>query len=139
MSDRRRRRRAGPPNSGGSFAGRAIGTIFNTVFVVVAAMLIYRGSVLAYQYGIRIFGEPPMSEEPGQEIVVMVADGKDFEGIAEILYQNGLVRDATLFRLQELLSNYAEDGFQEGTYKLSTAMTPDEMMDILAGNGEEEQ
>ena len=139
MSDRKRRKHVGPPDSGRGFAGRAVSTIFNAVFFVVAAMLIYRGSVLAYQYGIRLFGEPPMSEAPGQEIVVMVTDGKDFDGIAEILKQNGLIRDTTLFRIQEVLSNYAEDGFQEGTYKLSTAMTPDEMMDIMAGNGGEEQ
>ena len=72
MSNQKRRKHAGPPGSGGGFAGRAIGTVFNAVFVAVAAMLIYRGSVLAYQYGVRIFGEPPMSEAPGQEIVVMV-------------------------------------------------------------------
>lgn len=120
------------------FAGNAVGTIFNFVLVVVAAMLIYRFSVSAYQYGIRIFGEPAMSEAPGREVVVTVTDGKDFEGIAKSVYDGGLIRDEKLFRIQELLSNYSKDGFKEGTYTLSTAMTPEEMMDIMAGVGSAE-
>ncbi|MDO4333255.1 MAG: endolytic transglycosylase MltG [Eubacteriales bacterium] len=116
-------------------ASGAIGMIINIVVVVVAVMLVYRFSVSAYQYGVRIFGEPAMSAAPGEEVVVTVTDGMDFDGIAETLYDNGLVRDKTLFKIQEMLSNYAEDGFKEGTYTLSTAMTPDEMMDVLAGSG----
>ena len=44
-----------------SVAQSAVGTIFNIVLVVVAAMLIYRFAVSAYQYGVRIYGEPPVS------------------------------------------------------------------------------
>ena len=55
----------------------------------------------------------------------------------QTLYDSGLIRDKTLFRIQELLSNYAEDGFAEGTYTLSTAMTPEELMDAMAGSGED--
>lgn len=120
-----------------NIAGSAVGTIFNIVLVVVAAMLIYRFSVSAYQYGIRIFGEPPMSEAPGTEVVVTIEDGMDFEGIAQTLYDNGLIRDVNLFRIQELLSNYSEDGFNEGEYKLSTAMTPEEMMDTMGASSED--
>lgn len=117
-------------------AGGAVGMIFNVVIVVVAVMLVYRFSVTAYQYGIRIFGEPAMSAAPGEEVVVTVTDGMDFDSIAQTLYDNGLVRDKTLFKIQEMLSNYAEDGFAEGTYTLTTAMTPEEMMDVMAGTGE---
>lgn len=120
-----------------SIAGGAVGTVFNIVLVVVAAMLIYKFSISAYQYGVRIFGEPALSEAPGTEVTVIVTDGRDFDGIAETLYANGLIRDEKLFRIQELLSNYAEDGFKEGEYTLSTAMTPEEMMDVMAGSGED--
>ncbi len=120
-----------------SIAGGAVGTIFNIVLLVVAAMLIYKFSISAYQYGVRIFGEPPVSEAPGTEVTITVTDGKDFDGIAETLYDNGLIRDESLFKLQERLSNYAKDGFKEGEYKLSTSMTPEEMMDIMAGSGED--
>lgn len=120
-----------------SIAGGAVGTVFNIVLLVVAAMLIYRFSISAYQYGVRIFGEPAVSEAPGTEVIITITDGKDFDGIAEKLYDNGLVRDKTLFKIQEFLSNYTEDGFKEGEYTLSTAMTPEEMMDTMAGSGED--
>lgn len=120
-----------------NIAGGAVGTVFNIVLLVVAAMLIYRFSISAYQYGVRIFGEPAVSEAPGTEVIITITDGKDFDGIAEKLYDNGLVRDKTLFKIQEFLSNYTEDGFKEGEYTLSTAMTPEEMMDTMAGSGED--
>lgn len=115
-------------------AGGAVSMIFNIVVIVVAVMLIYRFSISAYHYGIRIYGEPAMSAAPGTEVTITITDGMDFEGIAEMVYENGLVRDKTLFRIQEFLSNYSEDGFVEGTYTLSTAMTPEEMMDVM-GSG----
>lgn len=129
--------------SGGSMmkdlAGGAVGMVFNVVVVVVAVMLIYRFSVSAYHYGTRIYGEPPVSPAPGRDVTMTVTDGMDFDGIADMIYENGLVRDRNLFRLQEFLSNYAKDGFAEGTYTLSTAMTPEEMMDVMAGSGENGQ
>ena len=115
-----------------SVAQSAVGTVFNIVLVVVAAMLIYHFAVSAYQYGVRIYGEAP-----GTEVTVTITDGMDFKGIAEQLCDKGLVREKTLFYIQELLSNYSEDGFTEGEYTLSTAMTPDEMMDIMGADGEE--
>lgn len=136
MSNHKTKKRAESRSVAKNVAGGAIGMIFNIVVLVVAAMLIYRCSISAYHYGIRIYGEPAMAPAPGTEVTVTVTDGMDFEGIAEMMYDNGLVRDKTLFRIQEWLSNYSEDGFAEGTYTLSTAMTPEEMMDVMGGSGE---
>lgn len=136
MSDQRKRQGANGRSSGSmakSVAGSAVGTIFNIVLFVVAAMLIYRFSISAFNYGVRIFGEPAMDASPGREVEITVTDGKDFDSIADALYKNGLIRDEALFKLQEKLSNYAKDGFKEGTYTLNTSMTPDEMMDVMGG------
>ena len=102
-----------------------------------AVMLIYYFAVSAYQYGVRIYGEPAISEEPGTEINVTITDGMDFKGIAKQLYEKGLVREERLFYIQERLSNYSEDGFVAGDYVLSTAMTPDEMMDVMGAGGDD--
>lgn len=137
MSNQKQRTRAeGRVRTNNIIAG-AVGTVINIVLVVVAAMLVYKYAIAAYQYGVRIFGEPAMDVAPGTAVVVEVTDGMDFDGIAQTLYENGLIRDKKLFRLQELLSNYAKEGFTEGTYTLTTAMTADEMMDVMAGDGED--
>lgn len=119
-------------------AAGAVGAIFQVVLLVVVVMVIYRFSVSAYHFGVRIFGEPPMSEAPGVEVTVEITDGMDFEGIAQQFYDKGLVRDKNLFWLQEYLSNYTEDGFVTGTYTVTTAMTPEEMMDVIGGLIKEE-
>ena len=138
MSNHKQKTAAGRKAKTNNIVAGAVGTVINVVLVVVAVMLVYKFSISAYQYGVRIFGEPPMSAKPGTEVVVEVTDGMDFDGIAEMLYANGLIRDKKLFRLQELLSNYSEDGFTEGTYTLTTAMTAEEMMDIM-GAGEDSE
>ena len=120
-------------NSLENWAAGIVGGIFNIVLVVVIIMVIYRFSVSAYHYGIRIFGEPPMSEAPGVEVTVEITDGMDFDGIAQQFYDKGLVRDKNLFKLQEYLSNYTKDGFIEGTHTVTTAMTAEEMMDVIGG------
>lgn len=120
-------------------AGGVVGMIFDVVIVIVAVMLIYRFSISAYQYGFRLYGEPAMSEAPGREVTVTITDGMDFDGIAKMMYENGLTRDERLFKIQEKLSNYGEDGFVKGTYTLTTAMTPEEIMDVLGGLGGEAQ
>lgn len=107
------------------------------VLIIVAVMLIYYLAVSAYQYGVRIYGEPAISEEPGTEINVTITDGMDFKGIAKQLCEKGLVREERLFYIQERLSNYSEDGFVAGDYVLSTAMTPDEMMDVMGAGGDD--
>ena len=64
-----------------NIAGGAVGTIFNAVLIIVAVMLIYYFAVSAYQYGVRIYGEPAISEEPGTEINVTITDGMDLKGL----------------------------------------------------------
>ena len=44
-----------------------------------------------------------------------------------MMEEKGLTRDATLFALQYLLSEYKEE-VKPGTYEVSTAMTAEEIM-----------
>ena len=55
--------------------------------------------------------------------------------IGNTLQEKGLVRDGRLFALQYLLSEYKKD-WKHGTYELSTAMTAEEMMEVMAGQTE---
>ena len=51
--------------------------------------------------------------------------------IGQILEDKGLIRDAKLFYIQNLLSHY-KDKLQPGTYVLNTSMTMEEMMEIMS-------
>ena len=64
-------------------------------------------------------------------------EGETAKEIGANLEKNGLIRDAALFRIQEMLSAY-KDEMKPGTYELSTSMTTDEMMAIMSMGAEEE-
>lgn len=117
-------------------------SIFSTVFKIVVAiiivMLVYKWSVSAYQYGQRVFNEPPVSMGSGRAVTVVVNEGDTAKEIAGMLEKKGLIRDAELFIIQEMLSEY-KDKMKPGTYELSTAMTTEEMMEIMSTVQEEQE
>ncbi len=121
---------------GGQIVGAVVETVIKVVVAAIVVMFIYRYSIMAYDYGYRIFGEEPVDAEPGRDISIQVADGDEAEDIGRMLEEKGLIRDANLFVIQEKLSGL-EDGIAAGTYELNTAMTVGEMLDIMIAAGEE--
>ncbi len=77
-----------------------------------------------------------MEAEPGRDVSIEVAESDDAEDIALMLEQKGLIRDASLFMILEKLSG-SETGISAGTYQLNTAMTVEEMLDIMLSASEE--
>ncbi len=63
-------------------------------------------------------------------IKVEVPMGSSIDDIAEILYENGLIRSTGVFKIMVDLSNKANK-MQAGKYELSKSMTIDEMIDKL--------
>ncbi|MBQ6844890.1 MAG: endolytic transglycosylase MltG [Agathobacter sp.] len=111
------------------------GTILLILLVAYGTM---RASMIAYDFGYRVFTEPAMEEKPGTDVVVTIEKSMDAKDIAAHLLEKGLVRDANLFWLQYQLSAYKGE-LIEGTYTLNTSMTAKEMMVIMAEAGEEEE
>lgn len=100
-------------------------------FVIVVIVLISRFSSLAYDYGYHIFNQVPVSSGTGRTVTVTISEGDSASTIADKLASVGLITDKNLFKLQEKLSDYS--GMEvPGTYELSTAMTPEEMLQIMA-------
>ena len=78
-------------------AGMAVHSVIKIVVIVLVVMVIYRLGSMAFEYGERIFGEPPMADAPGTDIEIMIQNGDDVKVIAQKLEDAGLVRDAGLF------------------------------------------
>ena len=114
-----------------------LGTVLKVVIAVLVIMFGYKGAVVAYDYGYRVFKEEPVAESPGVDVTVEITVGKSALQIGEILEAKGLIRDAKLFYVQNLLSNY-KDKLQAGVYTLNTAMTMEEMMAVMSPASEEE-
>ena len=101
-------------------------------FVIIVIMLISKYSKLAYSYGYQIFNQSAVSSGTGRTVSFTVKSGDDVDTIADNLAGLGLIKDKTLFKLQERFSEYHEKE-KPGTYELSTAMTPEEMLTVMSG------
>ena len=115
--------------------GAVLGAILKVAFAVIVVYLVYTGASTCYDYGYRIFTEPAISSGEGRKITVTLTSDMSATEIGNTLQEKGLVRDGRLFALQYLLSEYKKD-WKPGTYELSTAMTAEEMMEVMAGQTE---
>lgn len=106
-------------------------------FALMLLLLIIYGtmkvSFTAFDFGYRVFTESAIDEEPGETIEVTIEESMDDLAIGKLLVEKGLVRDPYLFWLQYKLSAYSGE-IVPGTYTLTTAMEPREMMIIMAAN-----
>ena len=114
-----------------SVVGAVLGTIFRIVCTVLIVVVIYKGAVFCYDYGYRIFTEPAISTGTGRTVTVTIPKGMSAKEMGELLAKQGLVEDPTLFILQYYASEYRKD-IKPGTFELSTAMTAEEMMKVMA-------
>lgn len=112
-------------------------TVFKVVVAIIIVMLVYKWSLTAYEYGQRVFNEPPMTAGDGRTVTIVVEEGDGAKEIGAALENYGLIRDAELFVIQEMLSSY-KDKMKPGAYELNTSMTTDEMMAIMSNGAEEE-
>lgn len=101
--------------------------------VVFAYIIIYifRIAIAAYDYGYRVFTEPPLSYGEGRIISVYIEEDNSALDVGKMLQEKGLIRDGRLFMIQELLSeNHGK--IQPGVYDLNTNMTSQEMLAVIA-------
>ena len=115
---------------------RAALTVLSIALKIVVTAVVILGIVrlggVAFYYGHSVFQEEAVDEEPGRSITVTIDDGSDIGEIAKLLEDKGLVNDWKLFYIQVKVSKYAKK-LEAGTYTLTTAMKPREMMAVMTG------
>ncbi len=117
--------------------GSIVEMVIKIVVFIFIAMFVVRTATAAYDYGFRVFAEKPIDVGEGRIISVSIGTTDSAKEVGEMLQQRGLIRDANLFRIQELLSEN-HGMIQPGIYDLSTAMTAQEMLAVIAAEPEEE-
>ncbi|MBQ4482910.1 MAG: endolytic transglycosylase MltG [Lachnospiraceae bacterium] len=111
--------------------------IIRAAIVIVVIYGIKQICITAYDYGYRIYSEPPMAEGEGIDIVVDIPMGSSVMDTGEILEEHGLIRDSKLFYLQERFSDY-HGKLEPGMYTLNTSMTAEEMLAAMSPSVSEE-
>lgn len=116
-----------------SLIGSFLATLLHVAMIVVAVMLIQKYATQFYEYGYRIFKEPPVTTVgEGKTITITISEGVTPRSLGELLQAKGLIRDSKLFILQYFCSEYRED-LKAGTYELSSTMTAEDMFAVMAG------
>ncbi|MCM1119391.1 MAG: endolytic transglycosylase MltG [bacterium] len=113
-----------------SLIAAVCGMILKIVVAVGIIMLIYRGTILAYDYGYRVFEEPAMSAGEGRTVSVTITEDMSAKEMGQLFLTKGLIRDDRLFVLQYYLSEFRKE-LKTGDFELSTAMTVEEMMEAM--------
>lgn len=116
--------------------GAVLETIIKVAVLAFVVSFVLRASKEAYDFGFRVFADQPMSIIGGRTITVGIAEDADIKDIAEMLEEKGLIDDAKLFVVQELLSAYHGE-IIPGIYDLSSNMTAMEMLEIMSTPAEE--
>lgn len=112
--------------------GTALDTAFKIFVIIVVVIYTYKYAMQAYEFGYRIFAEPAVStEETAKTISISVTDGASVMEIGTVLEEKGMIHDARLFYVQELLSSYHGE-IKPGIYELSSDMTAEEMLAVMS-------
>lgn len=118
--------------------GATVQIVIKVVLFTFIIMYILRIATAAYDYGYRVFTEPPITYGEGRIISVYIEDGSSALDVGEMLQEKGLIRDGRLFMIQELLSeNHGK--IQPGVYDLSTTMTAQEILELIAQESETDE
>lgn len=110
-----------------------LNAVIKVFMAIVVVMILYKGATTAYNYGFSIFAEPALAHGEGRTVEVAITEGMTPEQMGEMLVSKGLIRDAKLFKIQFMVSEF-KDYVVPGVYELSTAMTAEEMLEVMSGS-----
>ena len=122
--------------NGKYLVGAVIEAVIKVIVIAVVVMFVFRTATTAYDFGYKVFADKPVSVSGGRTITVGIAESASVKDIAQMLEEKGLIEDARLFVVQELLSAYHGE-ILPGIYDLSTSMTPEEMLAVMSTPAEE--
>lgn len=111
--------------------------ISKTLFLALSLWLIYFVGTKSFEFVYQFMSDTPSENKVVRDVEIEIPQGANTSEIAEILEEAELIENATVFNLKvKFLSEY--DGrFRYGTYMLNTGMTEDEIMEVLATQGEQ--
>ncbi len=117
--------------------GAMSATVFKICITAVVVLAVIFLSVSAYDFGYAVFADVPLSTGEAQPVSVVITEDKDTMEVAELLESKGIIADAKIFYVQEMLSD-TTDGIQPGVYELSPTMNAAEILAAITAKMEEE-
>lgn len=105
------------------------------IFIILVIALLGKA---AFGFGYDVFNQKAMdTESNAQEVTVTISEDMSVSQIGKMLKQKKLIKKPFVFWVQEKLSDY-RGKIKPGIYELNTAQKVDEMLEIFAGEDQEE-
>ena len=105
------------------------------VFVLIVLGIFYLGQT-TYRYTHAVFSDAAYEAEPGKTAKINIPEDITAKDLSVILEENGLIKDAVIFRYQMKMENFG-DTVKAGEYELNSSMAPSEMLQILSGQNKD--
>ncbi|MBN2220631.1 MAG: endolytic transglycosylase MltG [Vallitaleaceae bacterium] len=115
-----------------------IGHIIRILVLVIAVIAVYKAATWAYSSAYSL-----MAKEPDEDVRIItkevtIPSGSTAETIANILKDNELINNVWYFRLVAKIEGL-DASFQPGDYVFNTGMNDEQIMKILATEGEQRE
>lgn len=103
--------------------------IIYLVMIMLLALLGLKG----FEFGRSIFVSSGIEASPGTDVVVTIPQGADSSYVGNLLYEQGIIENKNLFRIQCLVF---EAEFYAGEYKLNTSSNTEDVIESLKAKGD---
>lgn len=115
-----------------------ISLVLNLMIIVIGVYVVFTVGTKAYSFGTKVFNEQSIdSADNAREVEVVITEGMSAQKMAKLLCDKGLTEDETVTFFQIRLSDYYNK-IPAGTYMLTTAMTPTQMLETMGQGSAEE-
>jgi len=101
--------------------GFTIGTALNVIVMVVLIVAAYNFTIRAYGFG-KDYSEVFFAEKPYAEAEITLEDGASLQEVAAVLEEEGIISNALIFRLENILKGN-NNPFNAGTYSVNSKMS----------------
>jgi len=109
--------------------GFTIGTAFNVVVLIVLVVAAYNFTIRAYGFG-KGYSELFFEEKPYAEAEITLEDGASLQEVAAVLESEGIIGNALIFRLENILKGN-NNPFNGGTYTVNSLMSANNINYVL--------
>jgi len=111
------------------FLKYVLGMSFNAIVFIFVLYMVYSYSQQSFDTGMA-FASSFISEKEPREVEITIPDGATIDEVAEILFENDIISNVWIFKLENMLKKAASD-FEGGTFVVDASMDSNQLMAVL--------
>jgi len=108
------------------------------IVIIVAVVVVYQAALWSYNSAYELIAKEPEEDQTIINVDINIPKGSNTETIGNILKENGLINNVVYFRIVSKLKGL-DSTFQFGDYTFNTGMSEEEIMEIIATQGEKRE